>query len=43
VLEAGAPAPDFTLSDQDGEELTLSSLRGRTVALYFYPRADRVS
>jgi len=40
VLEAGAAAPDFTLPDQDGEELTLSDLRGETVVLYFYPRAD---
>jgi peroxiredoxin Q/BCP len=40
MLDAGQPAPDFTLPDQDGEELTLSSLRGETVVLYFYPRAD---
>jgi peroxiredoxin Q/BCP len=40
VLEAGQAAPDFTLPDQDGEELTLSDLRGETVVLYFYPRAD---
>jgi thioredoxin-dependent peroxiredoxin len=40
MLEAGDSAPDFTLPDQDGEELTLSSLRGQTVVLYFYPRAD---
>jgi peroxiredoxin Q/BCP len=40
VLEAGEVAPDFTLPDQDGEELKLSSLRGETVVLYFYPRAD---
>jgi peroxiredoxin Q/BCP len=40
VLEAGDAAPDFTLPDQDGEELTLSNLRGETVVLYFYPRAD---
>jgi thioredoxin-dependent peroxiredoxin len=40
LLEAGRPAPDFTLPDQDGEELTLSTLRGATVVLYFYPRAD---
>jgi peroxiredoxin Q/BCP len=39
MLSAGA-APDFTLPDQDGEELTLSDLRGQTVVLYFYPRAD---
>jgi len=40
VLEAGQAAPDFTLPDQDGEELTLSDLRGETVVLYFYPKAD---
>ncbi len=38
--EAGQAAPDFTLPDQNGEALTLSSLRGKTVVLYFYPRAD---
>lgn len=40
MLEAGQEAPDFTLPDQDGEELTLSDLRGETVVLYFYPKAD---
>jgi peroxiredoxin Q/BCP len=40
VLEAGQAAPDFTLPDQDGESVTLSGLRGETVVLYFYPRAD---
>jgi peroxiredoxin Q/BCP len=40
MLEAGQEAPDFTLPDQDGRELSLSSLRGRIVVLYFYPRAD---
>jgi peroxiredoxin Q/BCP len=40
MLEAGQAAPDFTLPDQDGKELTLSELRGGTVVLYFYPRAD---
>jgi peroxiredoxin Q/BCP len=40
MLEAGEAAPDFTLPDQDGEELTLSDLRGAPVVLYFYPRAD---
>jgi peroxiredoxin Q/BCP len=40
VLQAGDTAPDFTLPDQNGEELTLSDLRGETVVLYFYPRAD---
>jgi thioredoxin-dependent peroxiredoxin len=40
VVEAGQSAPDFTLPDQDGNEVTLSGLRGRRVVLYFYPRAD---
>jgi peroxiredoxin Q/BCP len=40
MLEAGAAAPDFTLPDQDGHEVSLSGLRGETVVLYFYPRAD---
>jgi peroxiredoxin Q/BCP len=40
VLEAGAKAPDFTLPDQDGNELSLADLKGETVVLYFYPRAD---
>jgi peroxiredoxin Q/BCP len=40
VLAAGDQAPDFTLPDQSGEPVTLSDLRGQTVVLYFYPRAD---
>ncbi len=36
----GQPAPDFTLPNQNGEQVTLSELRGQTVVLYFYPRAD---
>jgi thioredoxin-dependent peroxiredoxin len=40
VLEADDTAPDFTLPDQDGNEVKLSDLRGQTVVLYFYPRAD---
>jgi peroxiredoxin Q/BCP len=40
VLEAATKAPDFTLPDQDGNELSLADPRGETV-LYFYPRADR--
>jgi thioredoxin-dependent peroxiredoxin len=40
MIDAGAPAPDFTLPDQDGNPVTLSELRGRRVVLYFYPRAD---
>jgi peroxiredoxin Q/BCP len=33
-------APDFTLQDQDGKEISLKSLRGKVVILFFYPRAD---
>lgn len=33
-------APDFTLLDQNDETVTLSGLRGKTVVLFFYPRAD---
>jgi peroxiredoxin len=37
MIEAGRPAPDFTLRDQDGNEVSLSDYRGRTVVLAFYP------
>jgi thioredoxin-dependent peroxiredoxin len=40
MVEEGQEAPDFTLPDQDGNETTLSDLRGQTVVLYFYPKAD---
>ncbi len=40
MLHEGDPAPDFTLPDQDGMGVSLSDLRGETVVLYFYPRAD---
>jgi thioredoxin-dependent peroxiredoxin len=40
VIAPGDIAPDFTLSDQDGESVTLSSLRGQKVVVYFYPKAD---
>jgi thioredoxin-dependent peroxiredoxin len=38
-LEAGATAPDFTLPDADGSPVSLSSLRGKRVIIYFYPAA----
>jgi thioredoxin-dependent peroxiredoxin len=40
VPDPGDPAPDFTLPDQHGHPVTLSELRGQTVVLYFYPKAD---
>lgn len=38
MLEAGTKAPDFTLSDQDGNEVSLHDFRGKKVILYFYPK-----
>ena len=40
MVEEGAPAPDFELTSDEGETVTLSALRGKPVVLYFYPRDD---
>jgi len=40
MVKQGDQAPDFTLSDQNGHQVTLSELRGEPVVLYFYPKAD---
>ena len=40
MLQEGDIAPGFALPDQDGNEVSLASLAGRTVVLYFYPKAD---
>ena len=37
MIEPGAPAPDFTLADQDGNQVSLSDFGGRTAVLVFYP------
>jgi peroxiredoxin len=37
MIEPGSAAPDFTLPDQDGNEVSLSDFRGRRVVLVFYP------
>jgi peroxiredoxin Q/BCP len=37
-LEEGSIAPDFTEKNQNGEEISLSSLKGKKVILYFYPK-----
>lgn len=38
MLEKGNKAPDFTLSDKDGNNVSLSDFRGKKVVLYFYPK-----
>lgn len=40
TIEAGSPSPDFTLPTDGGGSLSLSSLKGRKVILYFYPKDD---
>jgi thioredoxin-dependent peroxiredoxin len=38
MVEEGSPAPDFELRSDTGETVRLSSLRGKPVVLYFYPK-----
>lgn len=38
MLEVGMKAPDFTLLNQNGEEVSLKDYRGKKVILYFYPK-----
>ena len=38
MLEIGTKAPDFTLLDQNGENVSLNDFRGKKVILYFYPK-----
>ena len=38
MLELGMKAPDFTLSDKDGKDVSLSDFLGKKVVLYFYPK-----
>ncbi len=40
MLSVGDPAPDFTLSDADGNPISLSDFKGQKVVLYFYPKDD---
>jgi peroxiredoxin Q/BCP len=40
MIDAGGPAPDFTLNDQDGKPVSLADQRGRWTLVYFYPKAD---
>jgi len=40
MVEEGTPAPSFSLPSDTGETVTLESLRGKPVVLYFYPKDD---
>jgi len=40
MLDVGEDAPEFELSDQNDDPVTLAEFEGRRVVLYFYPRAD---
>jgi peroxiredoxin Q/BCP len=40
MIETGQKAPPFTLPDQDGTPVSLDDYAGKTVVLYFYPKAD---
>ncbi|MDE6929820.1 MAG: thioredoxin-dependent thiol peroxidase [Lachnospiraceae bacterium] len=38
MLEIGTKAPEFTLPDQDGNQVSLTDFKGKKVILYFYPK-----
>jgi peroxiredoxin Q/BCP len=40
MLKVGTVAPDFTLTADDGRQISLSDFRGQKVIVYFYPKAD---
>jgi peroxiredoxin Q/BCP len=40
MLETGAVAPSFTVSDHQGRKVSLADFSGRRVVLWFYPKAD---
>jgi peroxiredoxin Q/BCP len=40
TIREGDPAPDFSLPDQDGDQVSLADLRGSWVVVYFYPADD---
>ncbi len=40
MVDVGQKAPDFALTNQDGQPVTLSEFRGSPVVLYFYPKDD---
>lgn len=40
MLKPGDQAPDFTATDHLGNRVSLADLRGKTVVLWFFPKAD---
>ena len=40
MLKAGDPAPDFSVETNRGETVRLSDQRGKSIGLWFYPKAD---
>ena len=40
MLDVGQKAPDFTLSDQNGSNVSLSDFLGKKVVLWFFPKAS---
>jgi peroxiredoxin Q/BCP len=40
MLKTGDAAPDFAVRDHLGREVSLAGLRGKTVVLWFFPKAD---
>jgi peroxiredoxin Q/BCP len=40
AMDINNKAPDFSLPDQDGKTISLKDFRGKTVVLFFYPKAD---
>jgi len=39
-MQVNDKAAEFTLSDQDGKDVSLKNFRGKTVVLFFFPKAD---
>jgi peroxiredoxin Q/BCP len=39
-MDINDKAPEFSLLDQDNKKVSLKELKGKTVVLYFYPKAD---
>ena len=40
MLEIGNKAPDFSVSDQNGDDVNLKDLSGKWIVIYFYPKDD---